>query len=49
MKYDSISYSPMNFAPLMCVSYCHLDGSSADVISTSVSASYVSSLFYEDA
>lgn len=49
LKYDIGNTNPQNFAPLMCLSYCHLDGSSPDVLTTVVSASYVSTLRYEDA
>lgn len=49
MKYDSGNFSPQNYAPLFCLSYCHLDGSSPDVLTTTVSASFVSSFMYEDA
>lgn len=49
LKYDGSNYSPQNFAPLMCLSYCHLDGSSPDVLTTVVSSSFVSNFFYEDA
>lgn len=49
LKYDSGNFSPQNFAPLFCLSYCHLDGSSPDVLTTTVSASFVSTFMYEDA
>lgn len=49
IKYDIGNTNPQNFAPLMCLSYCHLDGSSPDVLTTVISASYVSTLKYEDA
>lgn len=47
-KYDDTNFSPQNFAPFMVISYAHLDGSSPDVLTTTVSASYVSTLNYED-
>lgn len=49
LKYDSSNFSPQNFAPLFCLSYCHLDGSSPDVLTTVVSASFVSTFMYQDA
>lgn len=49
LKYDSGNFSPQNFAPLFCLSYCHLDGSSPDVLTTVVSSSFVSTLMYQDA
>lgn len=48
LKYDDSSYSPQNYAPFMVISYAHLDGSSPDVLTTAISANYVSTLFYED-
>lgn len=48
MKYDDTNFSPQNYAPFMVVSYAHLDGSSPDVLTTVVSANYVSTLNYED-
>lgn len=48
LKYDDINYSPQNYAPFMVISYAHLDGSSPDVLTTVINATYVSSLFYED-
>lgn len=49
LKYDSSNFSPQNFAPLFCLSYCHLDGSSPDVLTTVVSSSFVSTFMYQDA
>lgn len=49
MKYDSASFSPQNYAPLFCISYAHLDGSSPDVLQTTINATYVSTFKYEDA
>lgn len=48
LKYDDTNFSPQNYAPIFVLSYCHLDGSSPDVLTTVVSASFVSSIFYED-
>jgi len=48
LKYDDADFSPQNAAPFMVISYCHLDGSSPDVLTTVVSASFVSTLTYED-
>ena len=47
--YDDISFQPQNFAPLFCLSYAHIDDSTADLIETRINASYVSTLSYEDA
>lgn len=49
LKYDEASFSPQNYAPFFICSYAHLDGSSADLITARITASYVSTLFYEDA
>ena len=49
LKYDNTSFSPQNYAPFFICSYAHLDGSSADLITARITASYVSTLFYEDA
>lgn len=48
LKYDDTNFSPQNYAPFMVISYAHLDGSSPDILETRISASYVSTLFYED-
>lgn len=47
-KYDDTNFSPQNYAPFMVISYAHLDGSAADVLTTAISATYVSTLHYED-
>lgn len=39
---------PQNYGPLLAIGYCHLDGSSPDVLDTAISLSYVSTLKYED-
>lgn len=49
MKYDNTSFSPQNYAPFFICSYAHLDGSAADFLTARITASYVSTLFYEDA
>lgn len=48
LKYDDTNFSPSNYAPFMVISYAHLDGTSPDVLTTTISASFVSTLFYED-
>lgn len=48
LKYDDTNFSPQNYAPFMVISYAHLDGSSPDVLTTTISSSYVSTLNYED-
>lgn len=47
-KYDDSSFSPQNYAPFMVISYAHLDGSSPDVVTTAIQATFVSTLFFED-
>jgi len=49
MKYEDTSNSPQNFAPFLVISYAKLDGTSADILVSRVTAAYVSTLFYEDA
>lgn len=49
LKYDNTSFSPQNYAPFFICSYAHLDGTSADIIVSRITTSYVSTLFYEDA
>lgn len=49
LKYDDSSFSPQNFAPIMVISYAHMDSSSADLITARINANYVSTLFFEDA
>jgi len=48
LKYDDSNFSPQNYAPFMVVSYAHLDGSAPDVLTTTISATYVSTFRYED-
>lgn len=48
LKYDDADFTPQNAAPFMVLSYCHLDGSSPDVLTTVVSSAFVSTLTYED-
>jgi hypothetical protein len=48
LKYDDTSFSPQNYAPFMVISYAHLDGSNPDVLTTVISATYVSTLKFED-
>jgi len=48
LKYDDSNYSPQNYAPFMVISYAHLDGTSPDVLTTVISATFVTTLFYED-
>lgn len=49
LKYDTVGFSPQNFAPFFVLSYCHLDDSSPDIITAKISAAYSTTLFYEDA
>lgn len=48
LKYDDTNFSSQNYAPFMVVSYAHLDGSAADVLTTVIGATYVSTLSFED-
>jgi len=49
LKYDNSSFSPQNYAPIFICSYAHLDGTAADILTARITASYVSTLTYEDA
>lgn len=49
LRYDDSSFSPQNFAPIMVISYAHMDSTSADLITARINANYVSTLFFEDA
>lgn len=49
LKYDDAGFAPQNFAPLFCLSYAKLDDTSPDLLVARVTASYVSSILYEDA
>lgn len=40
---------PVNFAPVLCMGYAHLDGSSPDTVSTKVGICYDVTFNYEDA
>lgn len=49
LKYDNTSFSPQNYAPLFICSYAKLDGTGSDILVSRVTASYVSTLYFEDA
>lgn len=44
---DAIDY-PLNFRPYLALGYCHLDGSTADVVTTAVKLSFVSKTYFTD-
>jgi hypothetical protein len=48
LKYDDNFFTPQNYAPFMVVSYAHLDGTSPDVVTTAVNATFVSTIHFED-
>jgi len=52
LKYDttvSLGAQPTNYAPVLCIGYVHMDGSSPDVSTTAIQMSFDSVLDYEDA
>lgn len=51
LRYDvnnDSGLTPTNYCPVLIIGYCHLDGGSADVLSTQVSMAYDSTLYFED-
>lgn len=51
LKYENSisSGNPMNYAPVFCIGYAHLDGSGPDTVSTAITVQWDSVINYEDA
>jgi len=51
LKYENAisPVNPMNYAPVFCIGYVHMDGSAPDVTSTAITAQWDSVFDYEDA
>jgi len=49
LKYDDTSNDPQNDGRFFVLSYCHLDDTSADILTSRITTSFVSTLNYEDA
>lgn len=51
LKYENAisSVNPMNYAPVFCIGYAHMDGSGPDVLSTAITVQWDSVFDYEDA
>jgi len=51
IKYENAisTGNPMNYAPVFCIGYAHLDGSGPDTVSTAITVQWDSVFNYEDA
>jgi len=51
IKYENAisTNNPMNYAPVFCIGYAHMDGSGPDTVSTAVTAQWDAVFNYEDA
>jgi hypothetical protein len=51
IKYENgiSSVNPMNYAPVFCIGYAHMDGSGADTVSTAITVQWDAVFNYEDA